>query len=95
MDRSQNQKALRDSWFLFVVIPRLHKLDPIRDYAVDKAMLLRDAAAPASGQLVLERLRLANAIKGIGKDSGHQVKDTECDFAVCLDPIPQIVSKLA
>jgi hypothetical protein len=77
------------------VIPRLHILNPIRDYAVDKPMLLCNAAAPATGQLVLERLRLADAIKWIGEDSGHQVKDTESDFAVRLDPEPQIVSKLA
>jgi hypothetical protein len=57
-------------------------------------MLLGDAAAPASGQFVLERLRLADAVEWIGEDSGHQVKDTECDFAIRLDPVPQIVLKL-
>jgi hypothetical protein len=43
------------------VIPRLHTLDPIRYHAVDKAMILSDAAAPATGQLVLERLWLTDA----------------------------------
>jgi len=44
---------------------------------------------------VLERLGLADTLEWIGEDGGHQVKDSECGFAVRLDPVPQIVSKIA
>jgi len=74
--------------FLLIVIPRLEEIDSVLGDAIDEAMLLGDAAAPAAGQLVLERLRLADAREGVGEDSGHQVKDSERGFAVRLDPVP-------
>lgn len=42
------------------MIARLRILDPIRDHAAGKAMLLCDATAPATGQFKLQRLCLAN-----------------------------------
>ncbi len=73
---------------------------PIPGDGADDAMLLGDATPPAACQFVLETLRLADALEWINEDSGHQIsghqiKDKACGFAVRLDPVPQIVSKLA
>lgn len=80
---------------LFIVIPRLVELDAVGDDAVDEPMLLSDAAAPATGQFEPQRLRLADAREWLSEDCCHQINDAERGFAVRLNPVPQIFSKLA
>jgi hypothetical protein len=57
-------------------------------------MLLRDPSTPATGLRESQWFGFADAHKGIGDDGCYQVKDTECGFAVRLNPVPQIVSKI-
>jgi len=68
------------------MIARLHILDPLRDHAIDKAMLvvMRRLQQPA---FVLERFRLADA--SMIEDSDHPSQVHAGNFAVCLDPEPQ------
>lgn len=48
-----------------IVIPRLKKVNAVGGDAVDGAMFLGDATAPASGQLESERLGFTEAAKWV------------------------------
>jgi D-serine deaminase-like pyridoxal phosphate-dependent protein len=58
-------------------------------------MLLRNPPAPETSQREFKRLGLADTRIRIGKDSRYQVKNAERCFAIRLNPMPQILLKLA
>jgi len=79
---------------LFVVIPRLHKLNTIGKYAINQPMFMINSPTPATGEFMLKRFRLSNTRKGIGKNRLHQVKNPQRSFMVCLNPSSQIFLKV-
>jgi hypothetical protein len=79
---------------LFVVIPRLDKLDAVGFDPIDKPMFVVYAPAPATRQFESKWFGLSNADKWIAQNRVHELKDTHRGLAIHLDPIPKIFAKL-
>jgi hypothetical protein len=75
------------------VISRLEKVNAIANHAVDEAMLLRDAAAPATGQDKSQWLRLADAHKRVGQHGFNQFKRAKSGPAIGLDPVGKVFAE--
>ncbi len=60
-------------------------------YIIDQPMLVIDAPGPATGQFMLERLRLAGAGKGGALHLLDQLDQTQRFLAILLDPPGQIL----
>ena len=76
------------------MVSSLMKLDLVGGHAIDQAMFLSNATAPATGQRESERLRLTDPFKWVGQNSCYEVEDSESNLTVSLDPVTQIVAKL-
>jgi hypothetical protein len=58
-----------------VVIARLDKIDSLGAYAINQPMLLGDSPGPGSGQFILQRFRLADAVEWIPQDVLDEVQN--------------------
>ena len=76
------------------MIPRLDELNPVGKHPIDDPMFLGDSPAPATGEFMPQRLRLADSLEWIGENRCHQVENSERNFAVGFNPAPQIVAKV-
>src|ERR1039457_6262091 len=78
-----------------VVISRHQEVNPCPGDAVNHPVSLGDPPRPASRQAVLERLRLADPLKGIADHSFHQIQDAKRDAPFGCHPKPEILQELA
>ena len=76
-----------------IAIAGLQELDPVSSDAIDDAMFLRDAPAPAAGQFVPQWFRLADAAEGLGEDGFYQAENSQSNFSICLYPVPEVFTK--
>ncbi len=76
------------------MIPRLDEFNPVGKYPINDPMFLVNSPAPTTGEIMPQRLGLANSLEWIGENRRHQVKNPKRGFAVCLNPAPQIFSKV-
>jgi hypothetical protein len=76
------------------MIPRLEEIDPISGDAIYQAVLARNSPAPATGVFMTQRLGLANSLEWVCENRCHQVENPQRDFAICLNPAPQILAKV-
>lgn len=74
------------------MVTRLQKFDPIVKYLIDEPIRFIDTARPHIPTHVPEVLRLPNTIIGIPKRSLHQVEHAECHLAICIDPVPNVLT---
>ncbi len=68
------------------MITRLKKIDSVAAHFINQAMFLRNSSGPQAAQLVLERLRLTNALKWIFENIVNQQQDSESRFSLGLHP---------
>jgi len=64
------------------VIPRLKKINSLGGDFIDQAMLLSNPPAPVASEFMFERLRLADAVEGVGEHCFYQFQDAESCLAV-------------
>jgi hypothetical protein len=72
---------------------RLKENNPVLVDSIDQPMLLRNAAAPATGQLKSEGLRFADSFEGAAQDGIHKLQCPQRGPAISLDPIHQVFAK--
>lgn len=56
-------------------------------------MLLRNSPRPASSHYIFEWLRLTNTCRWVAENSLDQIKGADCYFAICFNPIEEILAK--
>jgi hypothetical protein len=76
------------------VIPRLNEFNPVSKHPINDTMFLVDSAAPATGEIMAQRLGFANSMEWVVENRRHQVKNSKRGFAVCPNPAPQILAKV-
>lgn len=76
------------------MITRLDEFNPVSIHPIDDTMFLVNSPAPATGEIMTQRLGFANSLEWISENRGHQVKNPKRAFAVYLNPAPQILSKV-
>ena len=69
-----------------VVISRLQEIDSTLHGAIHEPVFLRDSARPDAGSKTAQRLRFADAHKGVAQDRLHKIQDAQRDPAVRLQP---------
>jgi hypothetical protein len=77
------------------VVAGLNKLHAIGKNSINDAVFKRESPAPAAGEFMAQRLGLSYPGEWVRENCGHQVQKSKRSFAVRLDPIPQIASKIA
>jgi hypothetical protein len=77
------------------VIPRLKKIDARFAHLINQAALLRDASGLAPGQHILQRFRLADALKWVLKRGLHKRQDSKCGVTIRFHPEAEVLEKLA
>lgn len=78
---------------LFVVIPSLKEVYAVCGDTVDESMFVRDSPAPATGEFVPQRLRLADACEWIRQHSFYKFKNAQSDLSIALDPPDKVFPK--
>lgn len=77
-----------------VVITCLKKIDSPATYLVNQPMLLRNSSRPHAAKLMLEWLRLTNALEWIFHNILNQKEHAKSYFPVRFHPPSQVLSKL-
>ena len=77
-----------------IVVSRLQEIDPIPAYPIDQPVLLRDPPGPASGERILQGLRLPNTGKRLTQDGFHQLKGPKGDLTIGFHPVTQVFAEL-
>jgi len=77
-----------------VVIPSLQKINAVSAYAIHQAVLLREAARPATREDVFQRLRLSDPRKWVAQDAFDEFECTERNLAVGFNPVTKILPEL-
>src|ERR1035441_6063245 len=78
---------------LFVVIPRLQKIDPVGGHAVNQAVLPRNSPAPTTRILISQSLGLADASVWIGEDRLDKFERFQRRLPVVFYPPGKVFAK--
>src|SRR5579859_5206621 len=76
------------------MVSRLKEVNPVWADLINQPVLLGDSPRPATRQLKPQRLRLADADKGISQNRLDQIKSSQGSLAVDLHPVPEVPAKL-
>ena len=76
------------------MIARLEKVDSLSGHPIDHTMFLVNSAAPATGEIMAQRLGFAYSPEWIVENRRHKVKNPKRGFAVSLNPAPQVLAKV-
>jgi hypothetical protein len=76
------------------VIPRLDEFNSVGEHPIDHTMFLVNSAAPATGEIMAQRLGFAYSPKWIDENRRHQVKNPKRGVAVSLNPAPQVLAEV-
>ncbi len=68
------------------MVPALQEVDARRSDEVDETVFLGQAAGPGAGELVLQRLRLADAGERVAQHGLDEAQEPQGGRAVVLDP---------
>lgn len=74
-----------------IMIPGLEKIDSVVPDQVNQAVLLGDAPGPEAGGEMLEGFGFADALEWVAEDRFDKIQDAQGGFALCLDPMAQVV----
>jgi hypothetical protein len=74
-----------------IVVTVLQKINPSFTDAINQAMFLGEAARPASGKDVLQKLGLSDSRKRIAQDAFDEFQGAESDSAIRFDPVPKVL----
>jgi hypothetical protein len=76
------------------MITGLYKRNPVVAGVIDNAMLLGQTSRPRACKAISQGLRFANPDKGIFQNCFYQIKSSQRDRAICMDPVSEVLSKL-
>jgi hypothetical protein len=76
------------------VIPRLDEFNSVVEHSIDDTMFPVNSAAPATGEIMAQRLGFAYSPKWIDENRRHQVKNPKRGVAVSLNPAPQVLAEV-
>ena len=75
------------------MVASLKEIDPSFADSIDETVLLRQSPRPATGKQIFQRLGFSNSSEGITENALDQFESAKRDFAVCLDPMTQILAE--
>src|SRR4051812_26706220 len=74
--------------------PRLKEVDAVSADEVDETVFAREPPGPSARQMMLKRLRLAEARERITQHRLDEFESPQRYVAVLLDPVSQVFAKL-